>query len=73
MFIAVYVNDLLIFGLNTKDIQQVKDMLFTRFCILNLGLVAYYLGMKVTQDRQARRIRLHQQSYLEDGIRKIGL
>jgi hypothetical protein len=73
MFITVYVDDLLIFRPNTKDIQQVKDMLSARFCMSDLGPVAYYLGMKVTQDRQARRIQLHQQSYLEDGIRKMGL
>ena len=73
MFIAVYVDDLLIFGPNIKDIQQIKNLLSTRFSMSNLGPVAYYLGMKVTRDRKARRIRLHQQSYLEDGIRKIGL
>ena len=73
MFIAVYVDDLLIFGPNIKDIQQIKNLLSTRFSISNLGPVAYYLGMKVTRDRKARRIQLHQQSYLEDRIRKMGL
>ena len=48
MFIAVYVDDLLIFRPNIKDIQQIKNLLSTRFSMSNLSPVAYYLGMKVT-------------------------
>jgi len=54
MFITVYIDDLLIFRLNIKDIQQIKNLLSTQFSMSNLSLIAYYLGMKVMQDHKAR-------------------
>ena len=46
--IAVYVNDLLIISKDKVKIQELKDRLSIWFSMLDLGPIAYYLGMAVT-------------------------
>jgi hypothetical protein len=48
IYIAVYVDDLLLIGLDKTDIQQIKDQLSQRFSMTDLGPIVYYLGMTVT-------------------------
>lgn len=72
-YIAIYVDDLLLIGPDKVDIQQIKDQLSQRFSMTDLGPIAFYLGMTVTRDRQNRILRLGQRSYLEEGIKTIGL
>lgn len=47
LYIAIYVDDLLIFGLNKPAIAAFKESLSKRFYMSDLGLVAYYLGLEV--------------------------
>jgi hypothetical protein len=72
-YIAVYVDDLLIIGPDRTELQCLKTRLSTRFQMTDLGPIAFYLGMTVTRDRKNRILRLGQKSYLEEGIRNIGL
>ena len=72
-YIAVYVDDLLLIGPDMADIQQIKDQLSQRFSMTDLGPIAFYLGMTVTRDRKNRILRLGQRSYLEEGIKTVGL
>lgn len=72
-YIAVYVDDLLIFGPDAGFIDTVKKLLNKRFQMTDLGPAAFYLGMEVKRDRAARKLRLSQSSYLEEGIRKMDL
>jgi len=52
IFVAIYVDDLLIFGANKTAIQELKDQLSKRFKMTGLGPVAaYYLGLEVVRDR----------------------
>jgi hypothetical protein len=73
IYIAVYVDDLLIIGKEKVKIQELKNRLSTRFSMSDLGPVAYYLGMAVTRDRPNRILYIGQQSYLEEAIRTAGL
>jgi hypothetical protein len=72
-YIAIYVDDLLLIGPDKSDIQQIKNQLSQRFSMTDLGPIAFYLGMTVTRDRKNRILRLGQRSYLEEGIKTIGL
>ena len=72
-YIAVYVDDLLLFGPDVTFINNVKMALNQRFQMSDLGPVAFYLGMQVKRDRANRTIRLSQASYLEEGIRRMEL
>jgi hypothetical protein len=72
-YIAVYVDDLLLLGPNKAEIQRVKDILTIRFSMTDLGPIAFYLGIEVRRDRQNRRLKLSQRSYIEQGIKAHGL
>jgi hypothetical protein len=56
--IAVYVDELLVIGLDRKEIQGVKDALNQRFKMIDLGPYSYYLGITITRDRVNRILRL---------------
>ncbi|RKL10241.1 hypothetical protein BFJ70_g16560 [Fusarium oxysporum] len=51
MFIAVYVDDLLIAGPSKDEIVAVKQALCNKFKMTDLGPCKYYLGMSVRRDR----------------------
>ena len=73
LFIAIYVDDLLLFGPNMAAIRALKRALSDRFQITDLGPVAYYLGMEVTRDRPSRTLWLGQSGYLERVLRDFGM
>jgi hypothetical protein len=54
VYIAVYVDDLLIAGPSKAGIRKIKDALGQRFEMTDLGACTYYLGMSVTRDRRNR-------------------
>ena len=64
-YVAIYVDDLLIFGPNKPAIATLKKNLSDRFHMSDLGPVAYYLGLEVHRDRTNRTIRLSQKTYLD--------
>ena len=47
LFLAIYVNDLLFFGLDDSRITDIKDQLSARFKMSNLGKISHYLGIEV--------------------------
>lgn len=72
-FVAIYVDDLLIFGANKTAIQELKDQLSKRFKMTDLGPVAYYLGLEVVRDRSNRTIRLSQKTYLQKILKDLNM
>ena len=48
MFIGVYVDDIIPATKNEKQLKQVKEQLFD---IKDLGVLKYFLGMKVEQNK----------------------
>jgi hypothetical protein len=73
VYIAVYVDDLLIAGPSKADIQKIKDALSQRFEMTDLGACTYYLGMSVTRDRRNRVLRLNQRGYIEKVLRDFSM
>ena len=73
MYIAVYVDDLLIIGPSIAEIKKIKRSLRNRFLMTDLGPCSYYLGMSVERDRQNRILRLSQEAYIEKVIRQFGM
>lgn len=72
-YIAVYVDDLLIAGPRTEEIQQLKTALGNRFQMTDIGPCSHYLGMVVTRDRKSRTIRLSQKAYIEKILKDFGM
>lgn len=64
-YLALYVDDMLIFGPNINFIKHFKNEINKKFQIDDLGEVGTILGMEVTRDRQNRLLRLSQIKYLE--------
>ena len=64
LYVAIYVDDLLIFGASKPAIATLKKNLSDRFHMSDLGPVAYYLGLEVQRDRPNKTIRLSQKTYL---------
>ena len=56
MFIAVYVDDLLIFGADMNRLKKVKDELIDRFKMTDLGPASHYLDMEIGRDRGSRKV-----------------
>lgn len=65
--IAIYVNDLLIFGRYMKDIMDIKKNLSKMFKMKDLGEVKNVLNLHVERDRERKTIDIDQTRY----IRKI--
>lgn len=63
IFISVYVDKLFIIGEDLNIINSLNNKLSEDFCMTNLGLVSYYLGMSVT--RIGEPVCLNQKSYME--------
>jgi hypothetical protein len=69
--ISVYVDDILIFGKDKQKVQRLKDKLSARFNMKDLGPVTWYLGIKITRDRQARTITLSQKAYFQKVLERF--
>jgi hypothetical protein len=73
LYIAVYVDDLLIAGPDKVEIQQLKEQLSTRFKMTDLGPCSQYLGMEITRDRDSKTLRLGQQAYILKVLKDFGM
>ena len=47
IFLAIYINDLLLFNLNTMRLDEIQHQLFSQFKMTDLDEIFHYLGMKV--------------------------
>jgi hypothetical protein len=65
MYIAVYVDDLLIVGPSIAEIKKIKRSLRNRFQMTDLGPCSYYLGISIQRDRQNRKLSLSQEAYID--------
>jgi hypothetical protein len=73
MYIAVYVNDLLIMGPSIAEIKKIKQSLRNRYQMTDLGPCSYYLGMSVQRDCQNRMLYLSQEVYIDKVAHQFGI
>jgi hypothetical protein len=71
--VSVYVDDLLIAGLVSEDIDMFKLEMRECFRMSDLGLVTYYLGIKVRQDeagislcQSAYALKIHEKTDMQE-------
>lgn len=50
VIICLYVNDILIFGTDPKQVQDTKALLSSCFVVKNLSVVNVILGIKIIRD-----------------------
>ncbi|XP_071700433.1 uncharacterized mitochondrial protein AtMg00810-like [Rutidosis leptorrhynchoides] len=69
--ILVYVDDIVVTGNNTCEINKFKDFLKSKFQIKDLGVLKYFLGIEVI--RENKNIFLSQRKYTLDLLTEFGL
>ncbi|SLM41442.1 Reverse transcriptase, RNA-dependent DNA polymerase [Lasallia pustulata] len=74
IFIAVYIDNILFFGVpNDKQIQDAMQDLQDQFQMTDLGKVLHYLGMEVDNNVEKKTITLCQSTYLKKIVSHYGL
>ena len=58
VFLALYVDNILLFGNNKKILSDIKGWLSEQFQMKDLGEAAYILGINVTRDRKRKMLSL---------------
>ncbi|EGD74758.1 hypothetical protein PTSG_12519 [Salpingoeca rosetta] len=73
MWVAVYVDDLLIFADSDSDMAAFKKAISKRFKMKDLGSPDICLGIKVQHDRKARTVTMSQEHYLRSVLETFGM
>lgn len=71
LIIAVYVDDLLIFGNKERDIQTFKDSIATTFRMTDLGRISYYLGMEFVL--LSHGLLIHQKGFINQILNRYNM
>ena len=73
VIVAVYVDDLLLFGGDMVKIQTLQKELSKQFHMTDLGPCSQYLGMQITRDRKAKTLHMSQKIYLDKVLCTFGM
>ena len=73
VYLGVYVDDLLIFSKNLQEILQVKQVLSSRFEMVDFGRVSTVLGIKITQDLKKGVLCMNQSKYIRYLLTKFAM
>jgi transposase InsO family protein len=73
IIVAIYVDDLLIFGKQLDLIRELEAELKASFSMTDLGPCAYYLGIEVIRDREQGTITLCQTEYIKRVLETFGM
>ncbi|CAI5505830.1 unnamed protein product [Closterium sp. Naga37s-1] len=64
-WVLVYVDDLLAASSSTAMLKDMKELLEAAFELCEISPVDKYLGLEIVRDRQARKLWLHKQAYVD--------
>ncbi|KAH9760757.1 Integrase catalytic domain-containing protein [Citrus sinensis] len=73
IILLLYVDDMLVAGLNKDRIQELKAQLAREFEMKDLGPANKILGMQIHRDRNNRKIWLSQKNYLKKILRRFNM
>lgn len=69
LFIAIYVDDVLIFSNDIKTIKHVKEKLTSHFRMKDMGEASSILGIRITRSKDS--IKLDQSQYIADVLKRF--
>lgn len=69
MIIYLYGDDLLVTGSSLKDIEEFKKLMKSKFEMINLGKLSYFLGMEFTHI--ATGLIMHQWKYVKELLKRF--
>lgn len=73
VYIAVYVDDLLIAANSIQMLNTEKKLLQNRFKTKDLGEAHYCLGIQIQRDRSKKQMLSHQTKHLTNLSKKFGM
>ena len=71
IYLIIYVDDIVITGIDQDDIQKLKQHLFSHFQTKDLGKLKYFLGIEVTQSNSG--VIISQRKYTLDILTDTGM
>ena len=71
--VAMYVDDLLIFGPDQAGINDLKRSLNKRFKMSDLGPCKYYLGLEINRTTPRGPLRINQKAYITKILKRFGM
>jgi hypothetical protein len=73
IIIAMWVDDLIIFGKNITSIEDLKAQLNEEYEMKDLGELKYFLGIQVHRDRERKIIHISQSGYNRTILERYGM
>ncbi len=73
IIIAIYVDNLLLFGPDFAKMGQLKKQLSDRFRMRDVGAISWYLGMEVTRDRANQTLFIDQTAFIDRMLEDLGM
>ena len=64
IILLLYVDDMLVVGSNTQEINVLKRKLANSFAMKDLGAAKQILGMRITRDKKNLKLTLSQNEYI---------
>ena len=71
IILAMWVDDLIIFGKDMPAINKLKQQLQNEFEMKDLGDLKYFLGIHITRNRQDRQLAIDQTTYVQMLLEKF--
>ena len=71
LIVGVYVDDLIVTGAHTEDIDSFKPEMVAQFRMSDLGALFYYLGIEVRQGKE--ELTLDQSAYASKLLERSGM
>ena len=70
-YLLLHVDDMLVMGPDSQQIQRVKQLLGQHFEVKDLGEACFYLGLEITRDRANRALVLSQKKKTQELVSKF--
>ena len=71
--LTIYVDDILLLGIDRKVLERIKRKLMGRFSITDMGDVSLIFGMEVTRDRTKGTVTITQENYMKSLLERYGM
>ena len=72
LFVTIFVDDLIIAGSSESAITSFKNELKQSYRMKDLGVLNHFLGMEISHDMEQGEIKLFQQKYTYEVLRRFG-
>lgn len=73
LYIVLYVDDILIVGKSSSEIEEVKSELSSRFKMKDLGEVKNFLGLEIKRNIKSKQMKISQKAYVEKVLTRFGM